>query len=109
MKNPLDLLTRRRPEPEPTPVDERRAHWRRMQDDAAPSRYYGDGGTIHSDGHLSVEVHYGRVVAVWFRCAALPFKVSYVGEQRAREMERMGEWTPPVLTGVHLLDPAAPR
>ena len=38
------------------------------------TRYYGDGTTIHSTGHLDVEVFEGKVVAVWFRCQMLPFE-----------------------------------
>jgi hypothetical protein len=36
--------------------------WRRKQELAAPSRYYGDGGTIHNTGALDIEVVDGRVV-----------------------------------------------
>jgi len=50
--------------------------WRKKQKLAAPSRFYGDGGTIHGSGELDVEVHEGKVIAVWFRCQQLPFKQS---------------------------------
>lgn len=78
--------------------------WRRKQELAKPSRYYGDGGTIHSSGELDVETHNGKVVAVWFRCATLPFKQVEVGNDRAKEMclnynEYCGK-----LTGVEILD-----
>ena len=52
-------------------------------------RFYGDGGTIHNTDHVDVEVHEGRVVAVWFRCQPLRFKQSDWGPQRAEEMIEM--------------------
>ena len=48
--------------------------------------FYGDGGTIHDNTALDVEVHDGKVVAVWFRCATVPFKQHDVDERRVREM-----------------------
>ena len=37
-------------------------------------RHYGDDGTIHQTGSVDVGVDKdGKVVAVWFRCAMLPF------------------------------------
>ena len=61
------------PPPKAHPVYEKDA-WRVKQELAAPSRFYGDGGTIHSTGHLDVEVDdNGVVVAVWYRCLTLPF------------------------------------
>lgn len=40
---------------------------------------YGFDRTLHRTGHLDVQVDgTGRVVAVWFRCAQLPFAVSVV-------------------------------
>lgn len=68
---------------------------------SAGTRYYGDGGTIHSSATLDVEVCDGRVVAVWFRCQALPFRQSNVGAQRACEMRGM---TAPELHGVEVRD-----
>jgi len=54
---------------------------------AEPDRYYGDGGTIHSTTHIDVEVDKsGAVVALWYRCMQLPFKVTAVNQQRAEEM-----------------------
>jgi hypothetical protein len=75
---------------------------------AAPARYYGDGGTIHHNGELSVETHCGTVVAVWFRCQALPFHQSEASGERAIEMERMygneKQDCGVILTGVEVLD-----
>lgn len=80
--------------------------WEEKQRLAAPSRYYGDGGTIHHTGHLDVEVRDGQVVSVWFRCQPLPFKQTDVGESRGREMESMyAEVRDIQLTGVEVLDP----
>ena len=51
---------------------------------------YGHDGTIHGTQHLHVEVDKkGRVVAVWFRCCALPFEVNVADRVRAAEMVRM--------------------
>lgn len=65
--------------------------WRRRQAEFARTgtRYYGDGGTIHSSGHLDVETFQGTVVAVWFRCQALPFQQTEVEGSRATDMESM--------------------
>lgn len=77
----------------------------RGRPDAAPARqlaagehFYGDGGTIHSNGELDVEVHSGRVVAVWFRCSTLPFRQVDVNADRARSMR--GTETEGSLAGV---------
>lgn len=71
---------------------------------AAPSRYYGDGGTWHTTTHLDVEVdESGRVVAVWYRCQMLPFKQRTVGDERAIEMDEAGAMSVK-LTGVEVLD-----
>jgi hypothetical protein len=54
------------------------------------SRRYGGNNTIHNTGYVDVETDTeGKVVAVWFRCATLPFKQSKVDPERAKEMERM--------------------
>ena len=43
--------------------------------------------TIHSTQKLNIEIDKrGGVVGVWFRCAALPFDVTVVDEDRAVEM-----------------------
>lgn len=71
---------------------------------AKPSRYYGDGGTIHSSGEVNVEIDQkGKVVAVWFRCQMLPFDQTIVDEERARSMRSVTDL--PRITGVELLDP----
>jgi hypothetical protein len=45
-------------------------------------------------GHLNIEVNKkGKIVSVWFRCCALPFDVTIVGNSRASEMDRMYEET----------------
>jgi hypothetical protein len=50
------------------------------------TRYYGGDGTIHRTGELDVEVHEGKVVAVWFRCAMLPFRQCDCDADRAASM-----------------------
>lgn len=83
----------------------RARRWKQKQELAAPSRYYGDGGTIHGSGELDVEVRNGRVVSVWFRCQLLPFKQYDVEQHRAAEMQRAYAGGPPCqLTGVEVLD-----
>lgn len=74
------------------------------------TRYYGgpapDRTTIHATGEVNVEIHNGEVVAVWFRCSALPFTVSDHGVDRAEEMKRMyAEGQLPKVVGLELLDP----
>lgn len=78
--------------------------WLKKQKLAAPSRYYGDGGTIHSSNHLDVETKDGRVVAVWFRCQQLSFVQTEVGENRAESMIT-NFWAGMPLTGVEVVDP----
>jgi hypothetical protein len=75
--------------------------WNLKQELAAPSRYYGDGGTIHSTGQLDVGVdRQGRVVAVWFRCQLLPFEQYDADDDRG-----VGRGNPDIqLTGVEVLD-----
>jgi hypothetical protein len=68
---------------------------------AAPARYYGGTGTIHETQELDVEVHNGRVVAVWFRCQALPFRQAVVDAHRAATIQG---GPLPRLTGVEVLD-----
>ncbi len=48
--------------------------------------YYGSGGTIHQTTELDVEMHKGEVVAIWFRCATIPFHVVEVDASRAEVM-----------------------
>lgn len=56
-----------------------------------PHRFYGDGGTIHSGGHVDIEVGPdGKVAAVWFRCETVAFQQHTVTAQRAREQATHG-------------------
>jgi hypothetical protein len=50
---------------------------------------YGDNRTVHRTGHVDVEAHKGKVVAVWFRCVALPFRQLETHEDRAKDMTQM--------------------
>jgi hypothetical protein len=77
--------------------------WRLKQRLARPGRYYGDGGTIHHSGWLDVETHHGTVVAVWFRCAMLPFNQREVDAARATEMERVQPRLPQI-SGIEVVD-----
>jgi len=79
-------------------------HWRLKQRLAEPSRYYGDGGTIHRTGQLNVELREGEVVGVWFRCQFLPFDQTEVSQERAAELTSMYESGVPELTGVEVKD-----
>lgn len=101
------------PQPAPTPSGRDGFAWlpeppslfRRKQKLAgeAGARYYGDGGTIHGTTHLDVEVDPdGKVVAVWFRCQVLPYRVFH-----RTATDRYGEedLTPGQLTGVEIRDP----
>lgn len=78
--------------------------WTLKQQLAAPGRYYGDGGTIHGSTWLDVEVDGdGQVVAVWFRCQMLPWRVF----RRTGGDGRYGpeDMSPCQLTGVEVRDP----
>jgi hypothetical protein len=70
-------------------------------------RFYGRDKTIHQTTELDVETDKnGKVVAVWFRCQALPFQQVTVEKDRALRMETMykdGEI--PYLLGVDVEDP----
>jgi hypothetical protein len=59
-----------------------------------------DCGTIHDSGTIDVQVskETGAVVAVWFRCLTLPFRVSTVSEQA-------GDQPPIEITAVEYLEP----
>lgn len=51
---------------------------------------YGKEKTVHQTKHVHVEVApMGHVVAVWFRCASLPFEEVQVDNMRASQMEDM--------------------
>lgn len=79
--------------------------WDRLQKEFEKSgtRYYGDGGTIHSSGQLDVETYHGSVVAVWFRCQHLPFRQSETNVTRLLEMTRLYKEAPaPGLHGVEV-------
>lgn len=82
------------------------SEWQRKQELASPSRYYGDGGTIHQSVYLDIETDdYGKVVAVWFRCQLLPFYQTITDPDRADDMRRAyREGYIPALTGVEVLD-----
>jgi len=90
------------------------------EEEASRHRYYGDtktkkeykapleiGGTIHDDGILDVESHNGKVVAVWFRCQALPFRQVEIAKFRAGEMIDMyrQDTNVPHISGLDLVDP----
>ena len=63
---------------------------------ASPQRTYGGAGTIHQTGEVDVELSpTGQVVAVWFRCVALPFTQRSVDVRRAVEMVQMYEHLKP--------------
>jgi hypothetical protein len=68
-------------------------------------RFYGDGGTIHDTGDIDVELHNGKVVAVWYRCQALQFTQSEAGPHRAADMQKMYKDYPmPEICGLTLKD-----
>jgi hypothetical protein len=76
----------------------------KKQELASPSRYYGEGGTIHENTELSVETCNGAIVSVWFRRQALPYKEVGVDLYRANEMAAMYASDDTKLTGVEILD-----
>ena len=88
----------------PSEPDVANETWRQKQMLASPSRYYGDGGTIHGSTDLDVEVRDGKVVAVWFRCQMLPFRQCDVSATRAESMVRSYEYPKVSLTGVEVRD-----
>jgi hypothetical protein len=62
---------------------------------------YGDDKTIHRTTMVNVETDSkGKVVAVWFRCMALPFDQSTANKQRAEEMRSMYKGKIPSLKAV---------
>lgn len=79
--------------------------WDQKQALARPSRYYGDGGTIHASTDLDVETFGDTVVAAWFRCQRLPFRQVPVQIDRASAMAVSSNELPR-LTGVEVLDRA---
>lgn len=59
-------------------------------EDPTGMRYYGSDMTVHRTNQLDVETDKdGKVVAVWFRCQALPFQQSTAEDWRAEEMRNM--------------------
>ncbi len=64
----------------------KKSRWQKKQELAAPSRFYGDNGTIHRTTYLDVETCNGEVVSVWFRCQQLAFAQTEVSADRAAEM-----------------------
>lgn len=82
----------------PEPVD----RFTLKQELAAPSRYYGDGGTIHGDGTIDIQVIDGRVTEVWYRCQILPFRV-FENENYSTSYGSPGTGLP-FITGVEVLD-----
>lgn len=61
-----------------------------------------DRTTIHGSGTIDIQVskETGEVVAAWFRCLTLPFRVSEVNDSQPRE-------SPPItVTAVEYLDGA---
>ncbi len=68
------------------------------------TRFYGDGGTIHSTTHLDIETRNGKVVAVWFRCQTLPFEQTEVDNSRAESMDEAYGHSAPEIHGLTLVD-----
>ena len=61
--------------------------WALKQELSSPSRYYGDGGTIHSTNALDIDTDAGgNVIAVWFRCQLLAFRQVRCSEHRTQEL-----------------------
>jgi hypothetical protein len=79
----------------------KKSRWQLKQELAAPSRFYGDDGTIHHTTVLDVETYNGEVVSVWFRCQAIEFRQYEVDENIADTMRR---YPAPKITGVQVSD-----
>jgi hypothetical protein len=76
--------------------------WAFKQELAAPSRYYGDGGTIHSTEQLDIDTDKdGNVIAVWFRCQLLAFQQVRCDERRTEDLRGAQGAR---LTGVEVFD-----
>lgn len=66
---------------------------------------YGYNRTWHRTHHITIEVHEGTVIAVWFRCMALPFEVQHCGKTRVQEMKTMyAEPDGPTSFKIHAVD-----
>ena len=59
---------------------------------------YGRNNTIHHTKLLNIEIDKktGEVVSVWFRCMALPFDITKVDKERAKEMRSMYKENKPI-------------
>jgi len=69
------------------------------------TRFYGGDGTYHETTDINVELYNGKVIAVWYRCQALPFTQNESGPHRAAEMEKMYKDYPmPEIRGLELKD-----
>lgn len=69
------------------------------------TRYYGGTATIQASNKLDVELdQHGNVVAVWFRCQALPFNQVRVDAARAMDMHIMRRNGLAELHGVEVRD-----
>lgn len=61
--------------------------WALKQVLAEPSRYYGDGGTIHHTTQLDIDTDTnGNVIAVWFRCQLLAFNQVWCDQRRTDDL-----------------------
>jgi hypothetical protein len=82
--------------------------WEKKQELAAPSKYYGDGGTIHGSGTIDIDIDAnGHVVMVWFRCRTLPWRVSFLDERGNRSPIGYGSTNNdelPFVTGIEVYD-----
>jgi hypothetical protein len=66
----------------------RRVHERKTEEERLS--FYGGDKTFHRTGWLDIETRNGEVVAVWFRCAMLPFRQTEVDKHRAKDMKSVG-------------------
>jgi hypothetical protein len=79
--------------------------WQRRQKLAAPGRFYGADGTIHTSDDLEIEVLNGKIIGVWFRCMQLPFRQIDIDAFRAADIHPGGL---PRIVGIEVLDPVTP-
>jgi hypothetical protein len=72
--------------------------------------HYGDDGTVQRTGVLNVELdRHGRVVAVWFRCALLPFEQRTVEWERVKHLRTIYDAAVlPAITAIDLMRHAPP-
>lgn len=64
----------------------------------AAGRFYGGQGTIHGNEKMDIETFEGKVVAVWFRCAMVPFTQVETNKSRASVMR--GSQVPDRMLGI---------